>query len=197
MSLRLSPQLSISAPTHVAMFSRTRRLVEWVGTGSPPGKEQTQANCLEYTSEGANGNGVHGTSLSENLRDNLFLPLASSIFNVYDATYTRCRAGHEDQATEISGSLVAQGPCGVDESSDTVRLDGAANDGGTPGSGGTSGLLALEKFFLGVRGLRTVVSVSEHRSEDSERGGVVEDGAHGNSRGLDGWEIYIVVLLER
>ena len=197
MPLRQTLQPSTNSPIHVAILSKARRLVEWVGASSPPGEEQTKADCLEDTSESADGHGIHRTSLGENLRDNLVTFISILHISYVDVTYTWCRAGHEDQATEISGSLVAQGTCCVDEGSDTIRLNGAANNGSTPGSGGTSSLLALEKLFLGICSLSTVVGVTEHRSKYGERCGVVEDGAHGNSRGLDGWEIYIVILLEK
>ena len=48
-----------------------RRLVEGVGAGSPVGEEQAEADGLEDTGNGADGNGVERALLSENLGDDL------------------------------------------------------------------------------------------------------------------------------
>jgi hypothetical protein len=48
-----------------------RRLVEGVGAGSPVGEEQAEADGLEDTGNGADGNGVKRTLLGEDLGDNL------------------------------------------------------------------------------------------------------------------------------
>lgn len=104
-------------------------------------------------------------------------------------TYTWCGRGHEDQAAQVGGTLVAERTGSVDQSTNTIRLDGAADDGATPGGGGRGGLLRLEEFLLGVGSLSAVVGVTEQRAENGERGGVVEKSAEGDGRGLDGWEI--------
>ena len=46
-------------------------VAERVGSGSPVGQEQTQADGLENASEGANGNGVERSLLGDDLRDEL------------------------------------------------------------------------------------------------------------------------------
>jgi len=99
------------------------------------------------------------------------------ILGEYVITYGRSRAGEEDQGAEVSSALVAEGASGVDESTNTVRLHSGADEGGTPGSGGGGGLLALEELLLGVRGLRLAVGVAENWAEDGEGDGVVVDGA--------------------
>ena len=48
-----------------------RRLVEGVGAGSPVGEEQAEADGLEDTGKGANGDGVKRTLLGEDLGNEL------------------------------------------------------------------------------------------------------------------------------
>ena len=50
---------------------RARRLVEGVGAGSPVGEEHAETDSLEHAGESTDGDGVHGTLLSEDLGDNL------------------------------------------------------------------------------------------------------------------------------
>lgn len=104
-------------------------------------------------------------------------------------TYAWCGTGHEDQAAQVGGTLVAEGTGRVNQSTDTIGLDGAADKGATPGGGGRGGLLRLEEFLLGVGGLSAVVGVTEQRAEDGKRGGVVEESAEGDGGGLDRWEV--------
>ena len=105
------------------------------------------------------------------------------------STYAGCGARQEDKSTEIGGALVAQGTGGDHESTNTVGLSDATDDGGTICCGGAGGFLGLNKFLLGIRGLGTVVGVSKERAEDGERCGVGEDGTGGDGRGLHRWEI--------
>ena len=112
------------------------------------------------------------------------------IFDFFlETTYAGNRAGHEDQTAEIGSTGIGQGASGVHQSANAIGLDGGPDDGRTPGGGGAGGLLGLEELFLGVGGLGAVVGVAEDRSEDGKGGGVVEDGADGDGRGLHGWEI--------
>ena len=106
-----------------------------------------------------------------------------------EQTYRRSRAGHEDQGTHVGSALVGEGTSGVQKSTNTVRLDGRANKGSTPSSGGGSSLLGLEELLLGVGGLSLAVGVTEDGAEDGERCNVVEDGAEGDGRRLDGGEV--------
>lgn len=46
-------------------------LVEWVGVGSPVGKEQAETNGLEDTGKGSHCNSVERTLLREDLGDEL------------------------------------------------------------------------------------------------------------------------------
>ena len=48
-----------------------RRLVEGVGAGSPVGEEQAEADSLEHAGNSADGDGVHGALLGDDLGDNL------------------------------------------------------------------------------------------------------------------------------
>ncbi len=47
------------------------RLVEGVGAGSPPSKDQAEADRLEDAGESADGDGVEGAFLGEDLGDEL------------------------------------------------------------------------------------------------------------------------------
>ncbi len=171
----------------------SRRLVEWVGASSPPGEEHAQADGLEDASEGTNSDRVHGALLREHLRDELPSQKVSrkphiqfnnhvrsqqqENKNKHLQTYRRSGAGHEDQTAQVGGTLVAQRASGVDKRTDTVRLDGGADDGRTPRGGGTGGLLGPDELLLGVGRLGARVGVAEDGGQDGERGGVCEDGA--------------------
>jgi hypothetical protein len=63
-------------------------------------------------------------------------------------TYTRSGASKEDQCAQVRSALVAQSAGGVDQSSNTVGLDGASNQGAAPGGGSTGGLLGLDELLL-------------------------------------------------
>ena len=109
--------------------------------------------------------------------------------NVCGDSYGRSGGGEEDQRSEVGGALVGESASGVDEGTDTVGLDGGADEGSTPGSGGGGSLLGLEELLLGVGGLGLAVGVAEDGAEDGEGDGVVVDGAEGDSGGLNGREV--------
>ena len=44
-------------------------------------------------------------------------------------TYAWGRASHEDQSTQIRGTLVAQRASSIDQGADTVRLNSASDEG--------------------------------------------------------------------
>jgi hypothetical protein len=102
-------------------------------------------------------------------------------------TYRGSGRSEEDQRAEVSSTLVGESTSGVDQSTDTVCLDGRADDGASPGSSGGSGLLAVEVLLLGVSLLRAAVGITEDGAEHSEGDGVVEGRAKSDGRGLDGW----------
>ena len=158
---------------------------------TPPGHEHGKTDGLEDTCEGADGDGVEGTLLGENLGDELrrksVLPLNCICKSVKSHRWRG--AGEEDQRAEVRSTLVAKRASGIDEGTNTVRLDGRPDEGGTPCGGGGGGLLGLEELFLGVGGLCLAVCLAEHRAEDGEGGGVVEDGAERDGRRLDGREV--------
>lgn len=104
-------------------------------------------------------------------------------------TYTGSRAGEEDQCAQVRSALVAQSAGGVDQSSHTVSLDGASNQGTTPCGSSTGGLLGLDELLLRVGRLGTVVGVTENGGEDAEGGRVGEEGSHRNSGGLHGGKV--------
>jgi hypothetical protein len=109
-------------------------------------------------------------------------------------TYGRSSGGEEDQGTEVSSALVGEGTGGVDQSTNTVRLDGRADNGATPRSGGGGSLLAVEVLLLGVGLLRAAVCVTEDGTEDSQGDGVVEGRAESDGRGLDGGKVCSIGL---
>jgi hypothetical protein len=47
-------------------------------------------------------------------------------------TYGRSGGSEEDQRAEVGGALVGEGTGGVDQSTNTVCLDGRTDDGATP-----------------------------------------------------------------
>lgn len=107
-------------------------------------------------------------------------------------TYRRSRASHEDQTAHVGSALVAEGASGIEQSTDAVRLDTGADEGGTPGGSGGSSLLALEELLLGVGGLGLAVGVAEDGAEDGKRDGVVVDRAEGDGGRLDRWEVCLM-----
>jgi hypothetical protein len=111
------------------------------------------------------------------------------LWSVCGDAYGRSGGGEEDQRSEVGGALVGESASGVDEGTDTVGLDGGADEGSTPGSGGGGSLLGLEELLLGVGGLGLAVGVAEDGAEDGKGDGVVVDGAEGDSRGLNGREV--------
>ena len=112
-------------------------------------------------------------------------------------TYCRSVAGHEDKSTEVGGALVAQSAGGIDERTHAVGLETRPEERSTPSNGGTGGLLGAEELLLGVSLLGALVGLTEERREDCELGGVVEDGAEGDGRRLDGGEIWNMVSFMR
>lgn len=104
-------------------------------------------------------------------------------------THGWSRGGHEDEGAEVGSTLVGKGTGGVDQSTNTVGLDGRADDGGTPGGGSRGSLLGLEELLLGVGSLSLPVGVAEDWAEDGEGSDVVEDGAEGDGRRLNRWEV--------
>jgi hypothetical protein len=104
-------------------------------------------------------------------------------------TYTRSSSGSKNQTTEVSGTLVAQGSGSIDESTDTVALQGRADKGGAPGGDGVGGLLGLDELLLGVGELGTVIGRAEEGAQDGELDAVVEEGAQRDGGGLNGGEV--------
>lgn len=92
-------------------------------------------------------------------------------------TYRGSSGGHEDQTTQVRSTFVAQSTGSVDQSADTIRLNGRANQGATPGGSRIGGLFRLEEFFFCVGSLSAVVGIPEDGREDGERCRVAEDRA--------------------
>ena len=95
--------------------------------GSPVGKEQAETNGLEDTGKGSHGHSVQRTLLGEDLGDELRMHgdisldyLLSKIWRKRWVPYARSGASHEDQATQISCTLVAQRASSIDQSADSV-----------------------------------------------------------------------------
>lgn len=152
--------------------ARTNPLVEGVGAGSPPREEYRQADGLQDLGGSTDANGVERPLLSEDLSED-----------------SGSGGGREDQTAEVGCALVAQSGSGVDESADTVSLEGRADEGGAPGDGSRAGLLGADELLLGVRGLSALVGLAEERRQHGQLDAVVEEGAKGNSRGLHRREV--------
>ncbi len=105
-------------------------------------------------------------------------------------TYGRSSGSEEDQRAEVSSALVGKGAGSVDESTNTVRLDGRADNGATPRGSGGGSLLGVEVLLLGVSLLCATVGVTEDGAEDGKGDSVVEGRAESDGRGLDGREVW-------
>ena len=119
-------------------------LVEGVGTSSPPGEEDGEANRLEDSGESTYSYGVEWTFLSHNLRDNLLhrqqLNVLNHIVNA-ERTHRRSSGGEEDQRTKIGCAFVAEGTSRVDQSTNAIGLNGGPDERTTPGGSGSGSLL--------------------------------------------------------
>jgi hypothetical protein len=182
----MPPEVTITPVRYLHVISR--RLVEGVGAGSPVGEEERETDGLHTAGESTDGNGVERALLGEDLGDNL--TLLTTISRLDMMTYRRSSRGEEDQRAEVSSALVGEGTSGIDESTDTVGLDGGADERATPRGSGGGSLLGVEVLLLGVGGLRAAVGVAEDGAKHGQGDGVVEGGAQGNGRGLDGREVW-------
>lgn len=151
---------------------RATHLVEGVGPGAPPGHEDTQSHRLKDLSREAHTDGIKGPPLGEDLHQE-----------------PRRGGGGKDETAQVGSALVAQGAGGVDEGAHTVGLERRADEGGAPGDGGGGSLLGLDELLLGVGELGAVVGLAEERRQDRELDAVVEEGAQGDGRGLDGGKV--------
>lgn len=113
----------------------------------------------------------------------------SGLVSVGGALYRWRVGGHKDQASQVSGTLIAECAGSIDQGSDTIGLNGRAYEGRTPACGGGGSFPALEEFFLAVCGLGPVVGVTKQRGKDAGRGDLVEDHAEGDGRRLDRREV--------
>lgn len=104
-------------------------------------------------------------------------------------TYRWSRGSKEDEGAEVCGALVGESAGSVNQSTNTVCLDGGAGEGSSPSDGGGSSLLGLDKFLSGVGLLCAAVGVAKDWAKDGKRCGVVEDSAERDGRWLDWWEV--------
>lgn len=118
-------QLPFAANFQDPLKSRLDHLVKWVGSCAPVGEEHAEANSLEDTADNSDGNSVEWALLGHDLCDDLRLWLAKVVSGIdCCSAYAWSSAGHEDQASKISGTFIAQSPSGIDESSNGVSLNG-------------------------------------------------------------------------
>ncbi len=191
---------------------RVDLLLEGVGACSPPREEDREAHGLEELGDDVQAHGLEaallGKGLSEELERKGRRVLASTIhhpplrvspegrpaggrtWREGGEAYSGSTGSKEDQAAEVRCALVAQRAGGVDQSTDTVRLQSRADQGGTPGDGHTTGLLGADELLLRVGSLGALVRLPEERSKESQLGGVVESRAEGDGRRLNGRKIY-------
>lgn len=105
-------------------------------------------------------------------------------------TYGRSGGSEEDEGSEVSSAGVGEGAGRVDQSTNTVGLDGRADQGATPRGGGGGSLLGVEVLLLGVGLLGAAVGIAEDGAEDSQGDSVVEGRAKSDGRGFDGREVW-------
>jgi len=117
--MHLSPQ-----PFSIYTIAMSSDLLEWVGASAPPGKEERKTDSLEDTSKSADGNCVQWSLLSDDLSNE-----------------RRSRASEENQGAEVGSTLVAESASSIDQSTNTVGLDGRANKGSSPCSSSGGSLL--------------------------------------------------------
>ena len=108
----LAPATAFSTfPTLSDLSIKPIHLVKGVGARSPPGEEQAQADSLKDAGKSANSDGLSGTLLGEDLGNELYsrriryMPMGYQLRGERE-TYRGRRAGHEDQGSEVGGSLV-------------------------------------------------------------------------------------------
>lgn len=154
---------------------RTIRLFEGVSPRSPPGEEQRLANCLEQLLRDRDTNCVERSSLGEDLGEILEAAVSVSASSNSEGlrrsrmrgkTHNRSRGCHEDQTAQIGSALVTQSTGSVDESADTIGLQGRADERGAPSDSSGRGLLGMDEFLLGVGGLGTLVGLTKERREN-------------------------------
>lgn len=166
---------------------------EGAGAGSPPGHDQAEADSLEDTGKGANGNGIKRALLSEDLGDELQIhtsALTPKPSNRSErSTYRRSRRSSKNKSTKVRRALVAQSARSLNQSTNTISLEGGAHERSAPGGADSRGLLGLEELLRGVGGLCAAVGLAEDGAEDGEGCDVVEGGAEGDGRWLDCWEV--------
>lgn len=142
--------------------------VQRAGSGTPPGHEDGKTDSLKELGQNADADSLQRTPLNQQLAD-------------------ECgSAGRgEDESAEVGSALVAESASGVDESTDTVGLEGGTDESAAPCGDSTSGLAGTGKLLLAVGYLGALVSLAEERGEDGELGGLVEDGAKGDGGRLN------------
>lgn len=109
---------------------------------------------------------------------------------IQQKTYAGSRRRRKDESAQIRRALVAQRARGIEQRTYAVALQGRAHKGRAPGDGRATGLARADKLLLGVGGLGAVVGLAEDGREDDEVDAVVEEGAEGDGRGLDGREVW-------
>ncbi|KAK6864361.1 hypothetical protein PG995_000889 [Apiospora arundinis] len=150
------------------------RRVQTVGAGAPPRKEEGQANGLEGLGGGADGDSVDGALLREELSEVLrhgcqhykFIRWLREEEEGLKRAYSGSGSGHVNQSTEVGSALIAESASGVDESTNTVGLEGGADQRGAPGDGGRGSLLGLDELLGGVGDLGAAVGLAEERGHN-------------------------------
>ena len=157
---RLSQQRSVSGC--VCSYVRSiNRLVEWVGSGAPVCEEHAEADSLEQAGQNTNGNSVERSLFSDNAGEELENVSVVIGLKGESRTYTWSSGSHEDQGTEVSGTLIAESTGGIDEGGNTVGLDTRSDERCTPAGGSGGSFTRLEELLAAVGGLGAMVGVTE------------------------------------
>jgi hypothetical protein len=116
-------------------------LVKWVGSRAPVGEEQAEANSFEDTADDSNSDSVDWAFFSDDLCDDLISVSGNPCCAEGNIPYTWGSASHEDQTAEVRGALVAQSTGSVDESGDTISLEGRSGERRAPAGSSGGGFL--------------------------------------------------------
>ena len=100
-------------------------------------------------------------------------------------TYGRGSTSEEDKGAQVRSALVWEGTGSIDQSTNTIWLDGRAEQRASPWGSSSGSFLRLEELLARVGALGAAVSIAEDGTEDSKGDSVVEGRAEGNGRGLD------------
>lgn len=138
----------------------------------PPSQHHTQSQCLNQSSRSLDQNKLCRPLLRKDLSSK--------------RRHTRDR---KDHSTQPRRTPIAECSGSIQKRSESVGLDSGADEGGAVDGDDGGGLARADELFLRFGVFGTAVGLPEDGGHDSQVGGVGEDGAEGDGRGLDGGEV--------